>query len=248
MILPALAAAVMGAMVGSFLATLCLRWPRCEQAATGRSRCDGCGTVLAVRDLVPVLSSAVARGRCRTCSARIDPFHRNVELAAAAAGAIALSIKPGPGGWTLAVLMWLLLPIAILDARHHWLPDRLTLLLAITGLTLGGMLAGVPIADRVIGAAAGFASLALIAWAYRGARGITGLGGGDPKLLAAIGLWTGWQALPAILLLASLAGLGAALAACKGRADRMPLGAFLCIAAATWAMLATTGVGFGRWS
>ncbi len=135
-----------------------------------------------------------------------------------------------------AVMGWLLLLLAALDLRHLWLPDWLTGPLGLSGLVanLGGI--GPGIAAAVIGAVAGFASLALVAAGYRRARGREGLGGGDPKLLAAIGAWTGWEALPVIVLGAALLGLLCALIltiAGRGRyaSLRLPLGAFLAVVA-----------------
>ncbi len=151
-------------------------------------------------------------------------------------GGMALVIMPGTVGWMWALFGWMLLPLALLDARHFWLPDRLSALLAIVGLLLAGPLLGAPLLDRWIGALAGGAALALIAWAYRRARGGDGMGGGDPKLVAAIGCWIGWQALPLTLLLASLGGIVWALVV-QRKGDRplgqrsVPFGVFACTAA-----------------
>jgi leader peptidase (prepilin peptidase)/N-methyltransferase len=142
---------------------------------------------------------------------------------------------PGAAGAAGAVFGWLLLTLAALDVAEFWLPDALTGMLALAGL------ASITIAppawpDRLIGAAAGFGSLWLIGFAYRRLRGREGLGGGDPKLLGAIGLWVGWAMLPFVVLLACLVGLGSVLAAmARGKrvtaADRLPLGALMAIAA-----------------
>ena len=93
-----------------------------------------------------------------------------------------------------------------------------------------------PLEERLIGAAAGFLALALIAFAYRRLRGREGLGGGDPKLLAAIGAWLGWQQLPFVMLGAGLLGLAAVLLrAARGETiaatDRLPLGTLMALAA-----------------
>src|SRR3546814_17918995 len=74
------------------------------------------------------------RGRCRRCGAPIDPFHGRVELASGLIGTGALALMPGVTVWLWALFGWLLLPLALLDARHFWLPDRLSALLAIAGL------------------------------------------------------------------------------------------------------------------
>ena len=174
------------------------------------------------------------RGRCRTCGAPIPRLHLWVEIASAVLAALAIAIEPNLHGAALALFWLLLLAPAILDARHHWLPDPLTLVLAIAGLAVGGIAAGALFLDRLIGGAAGFASLWLIAESYRRSRGREGLGAGDPKLLGAIGLWTGALALPAIVLIAALGGLAVAVVQGRGRLDRMPFGSLLAGAAILW--------------
>ena len=228
-------AALIGLILGSFIATLVLRWPA-GRSVLGRSCCDTCEGPLAAWDLVPLLSALLSRGRCRRCSARIDPFHSRVEIGSALIGVLALALMPGVSGWLWALFGWLLLPLALLDARHFWLPDRLNAVLAASGLLLAGPLVGTALTDRWIGAVAGGLALAFVAWAYRRARGADGMGGGDPKLVAAIGAWLGWQALPLVLLLASLGGLAWALVT-QGKGDqplvqrRIPFGLFASIAA-----------------
>ena len=228
-------AALVGLILGSFIATLVLRWPA-GRSVLGRSQCDACGRPLGVLDLVPLLSFLAARGRCRTCSAPIDRFHSLVEAGAALIGAVSLALMPGTAGWLWALFGWLLLPLALLDARHFWLPDRLSALLAVAGLLLAGPLFEAALLDRWIGAVAGGGALAFLAWAYRRTRGAEGMGGGDPKLVAAIGCWTGWQALPLLLLLASAGGIGWALSVQRNGDPalgerRVPFGVFLCTAA-----------------
>ena len=230
-----LLAGLIGLLLGSFIATLVLRWPE-GRSLLGRSQCDGCGRALGVRDLVPLVSAALSRGRCRTCGARINPFHGRVELVSALIGAGALALLPGTAGWLWALFGWLLLPLALLDARHFWLPDRLTLLLAVTGVLLAGPTLGTSLVDRWVGALVGGGTLALLAWLYARARRREGMGGGDPKLVAATGAWLGWQALPLMLLLASLGGIIWALVV-QRKGDqplgerRVPFGMFLCGAA-----------------
>ena len=85
-------AALAGLLLGSFLATLVLRWPLGRSVLRGRSLCDACGTALTARDLIPLLSAIAARGRCRHCGAPIDAFHWRVELLSAAIGAALLPI------------------------------------------------------------------------------------------------------------------------------------------------------------
>lgn len=227
---------VLGVVFGSFIATLVIRWPQDRSVLKGRSQCDACNAALGPRDLIPLVSVALSRGKCRHCAAPIDPRHWQIELASLGIGAIAGLVVPGPAGLAGAIFGWLLLALAALDIAEYWLPDRLTLTLALTGLAVG--LAGVDptLPDRLIGGGVGFAALWLVGFAYRRLRGREGLGGGDPKLFGAIGLWLGWRMLPPVLLLAALTGLAFALAGMvRGKPakldDRMPFGALLAIAA-----------------
>lgn len=238
--------AIAGSIAGSFVGALVARWPRARSIADGRSRCDGCGRVLTARELVPVLSYLALRGRCAKCRAAILPDHLVAELACALVGATAFAVAPLPAALVGTLFGWTLVALAVFDARHLWLPDRLTLPLAGLGLAVSAAGAGVPIRDSLTGAAVGYASLALIAWSYRALRGREGLGGGDPKLFAAIGAWLGWLMLPPVLLLASLIGLASvALRRLRGQrvtgSDRVPLGALLALAAwPVWLLVAGT--------
>ncbi len=231
---PALGVAA-GLIAGSFLATLVVRWPL-GGGLGGRSACDGCEVPLGVRDLVPLLSFAVARGRCRTCGDAIDPVHPIVEVLCAAVGFVALAVSPDAAGIVAMIIGWLLVALAALDVREFWLPDVLTAALGMVA-TLSSWVVDPPeIIDRVIGGLAAFGSLWLIATLYRRLRGREGLGGGDPKLFGAIGLWLGWQPLPFVLLGASGIGLVAvAVMMLRGRAvsatTRVPFGALLAVAA-----------------
>jgi leader peptidase (prepilin peptidase)/N-methyltransferase len=228
--------AVLGLVAGSFVAAIVVRWPEGRSVSRGRSRCDGCGATLRMRDLMPLASMLVLRGRCRDCGAAIDPVHWRVELAGAAVGAVAGFVAAGPAALAGAVFGWLLLALAALDLRHWWLPDRLTVTLALAAVA--SWAAGVMPAwnERAIGGAAGLTGLWAIAAVYKRLRGRDGMGGGDPKLFGAIGLWLGWRMLPGVLLLASVIGLGwVGLQAARGRrmggGDAMPFGALLALAA-----------------
>lgn len=226
----------LGAIFGSFIAALVIRWPQGRSVLRGRSACDGCGRALAAIELVPLLSALVMRGRCGACGAAIDPLHGRVEAAGLAVGAAAGALLPGAEAVAAAIFGWLLLALAALDATEFWLPDALTAPLALLGVAAG--LAGIApdLQARLIGGVGGFASLWLVARGYRLVRGREGLGGGDPKLFGAIGLWLGWQPLPAVLLLAAMIGLGVVLfRLANGRAvaadDALPFGTLLAIAA-----------------
>lgn len=186
-------------------------------------------------ELVPILSWLVLRGRCRTCDAGIGPLHIALEVLGAAIGVAAGLVATGPLAVTGAAFGWLLLLIGAIDFVAFRIPNALSLSLALLGLAAGLNGFDPPLADRLIGGAVGFASLWAVAQAYHRVRGRMGLGGGDAKLFGAIGLWLGWRALPAVLLVACLLGLAWALAGRMRADDRLPLGTLLAVA------------GFGMW-
>ncbi|WP_226017053.1 A24 family peptidase [Novosphingobium sp. FKTRR1] len=236
-------AAAAGACVGSFLGAALVRLPQGRSIVTGASSCDGCGRKLGPAELVPVVSWLVLRGRCRTCSAAIGPWQLVCELGGAGVAVGALLTAPDPvSASAVAVLGWLLLLLALLDLRHFWLPRALTAVLAVTGLafalwqawSLGDAL---PLWLALGAGLAGYALLAGLAMLYRTLRGRDGLGGGDPPLLGAIGLWVGPVGLIHVLLGASLLGLAAAVAmrVCGRKITAetaLPLGT--CLAATAW--------------
>ena len=228
---------VVAPFIGSFLGALALRLPAARPVGWARSACDRCGHVLAARDLVPIASYAALRGCCRYCRAPIGTFALAMEL-----GALATAIWAGfeTSGWIFVascVLGWMLLLLGVIDWRTQLLPDVLTLPLLAFGLLAALAINPDTLLDRAIGAAAGFAALALLAFVYARLRGREGLGLGDAKLLAALGAWVSWQGLPTVLLWGSVLGLVFALiraAAGKGLtlSDRLPFGVFL--AAGGW--------------
>ena len=254
-VLSAVAGAFAGAIIGSFIATIALRWPDGRSISARRSSCDGCGEVLRFWELIPILSWIALRGRCARCGAGIAPTHAVIEVGSALIGGAALWFSPDGGGMVLAMLGWQLLLLGWLDAHHMWLPHGLSGLLAASGLGLGGYaMASVDLtvtaSDRLIGLVVGYGALALIALAYRALRGRDGLGGGDAPMLGAIGAWLGWAMLPMVVLFAALAGI--ALALCRipmrhrvdtdtdWRTMRLPLGTLMALAVP--AVLASTAV------
>ncbi len=146
---------------------------------------------------------------------------------------------------SVAVLMlaaWLT-AIGIVDARTYRIPDALSLPLIASGLAFSFWRSALPIVDHMIGAASGYLILALVGSAYFRLRGHEGLGLGDAKLFGAAGAWTGWAALPFILLVSSLLGLAYALGTRRMARSRIAFGPCL---AAGFLIVWIFGTPFGR--
>jgi leader peptidase (prepilin peptidase) / N-methyltransferase len=231
------AAVAIAPVIGSFLGMLIRRLPEGRPVVRSRSCCEHCGTPLVPRDLVPLLSWVVARGRCRRCSARLGWFYPGVELAALAVALVAVAFDSGIEAWLDCILGWWLLALGWIDLRRWLLPDALTLPLILAGLAASLIFDPGTLTARAAGAAVGYAALSGVAWVYRRLRGREGLGGGDAKLFAAAGAWVGVGALPQVILIAAVGGLFAALllrlkGVRLGAASALPFGPFLAIA--TW--------------
>ncbi len=225
----------LGAVFGSFIATVAIRWPQGRSALQGRSGCDGCGKALATHELIPLVSFMLQRGRCRACGSAIHLAHPATEVAGLAIGVAAGLVAPGWEGVAGAVFGWLLLALAALDLAAFWLPNVLTAALGLAGV-IDGIFFPPGWIDRILGGLIGFGLLYLVAFTYRHVRQREGLGGGDPKLFGAIGLWLGASMLAPVLLGASITGLAVALAMKLlrreiGMTTRLPLGTLLAIAA-----------------
>lgn len=223
-------------IAGSFIGVLIRRLPDSVPIVGGRSVCDHCGTVLRPRDLVPLASWLAAGGRCRHCGTALGWFYPGVELAAIAIVLVSISIDSGLDAWLDAVLGLWLLTLGWIDLRRWVLPDVLTLPLIVAGIASALAWAPDEFLDRVVGAAAGYIGLRAAAWVYRCWRGREGLGGGDAKLLAAAGAWTGVMGLPSVIFGAAVAALavagGMALIGWPVRRDTaLPFGPFLALAA-----------------
>lgn len=232
--------APLGAAMGSFAALLADRLPRAEAVVMARSACRSCGTVLAGRDLVPILSWLSLRGRCRHCGARIPGWLWQAEWAGLGLGLLAAVW--GGGGWdalAAALWLWCLLALALTDLRVFRLPDVLTAALLVLGLAV----AWPDWRGAGLGAAVGAGVFLALRWGYRAAAGRQGMGLGDVKLMAGIGAGLGAAALPLVMLIASGAGLGLALLRAwrrrrrLRRLGRVPFGAYLAAAAvAVWVL------------
>jgi leader peptidase (prepilin peptidase)/N-methyltransferase len=251
-------AIVFGLVIGSFLTVVVHRLPimlerawqaenavapqdHADQAtpparynlAVPRSACPHCGHVLRPWENIPVASYVLLRGRCAKCNAHVSARYPLTELGTALLAALSL-FAFGASLTALAAfgLCATLLATSLIDFDTRYLPDTLTLPLLWAGLIVNlGDTAFVPLHEAVIGAIAGYLFLWCVYWLFRLVRGVEGMGYGDFKLLAALGAWLGWQALPQVVLLSAIAGAIVGLAATvigKMRFEEpLPFGPFL---------------------
>jgi len=224
---------VVGTCVGSFLNVCIHRIPADESIVRPASRCPRCATPIAWHDNVPVLSWLWLGARCRSCRAPIAARYPLVELATGLIGVVALLVfGPTPRAAVVFAFTAALLLISVIDFDHRFIPDEVSLPGILVGLALAFTAGGRPSPlDAALGAALGGGVLWLVAWSYQRFTGLEGMGLGDVKLLAMIGAFLGWQAIPAVLVIASvtgsLAGFGVMLGArgrARGRRVRRRLG------------------------
>jgi leader peptidase (prepilin peptidase)/N-methyltransferase len=223
--------------VGSFLGVLATRLPQEKSFVFGRSACPRCGHQLSARDLVPILSWAAQRGRCRYCGEHIEWFYPLMEVAALLIAISAVLVFSGWQLWVSCLFGWMLLAIAATDYLYMIVPDRLALPLIPAGLTVAYFAEPDSLAQHALAAAIGYLAFFAIARLYRWLRKREGLGMGDAKLLAASGAWVSIIGLPSVVFLGAATALLCVLAARTfGRQfsshDPLPFGTFLCLA--TW--------------
>jgi leader peptidase (prepilin peptidase)/N-methyltransferase len=225
-------AGMFGAIVGSFLNVVIYRMPRHESLIAPGSHCPACNTAIRPYDTVPVVSWLLLRGHCRSCGERISPRYPLVEALTAALCVGAVLAHDSAAAIALSLLTVLgEVPVTLIDHEHRIIPNRITLPAALLALALGLALdpGGEP--ARLIAAAGAGGFLLLAALAYPG-----GMGMGDVKLAALLGLTLGRAVAPA-LLIALLSGtlVGIAVIARKGAAEgrktAIPFGPFLALGA-----------------
>jgi len=173
-----------------------------------RSRCGACGHQIRWYENIPLLSWLALRARCSACKTPISVRYPLVELATGVVFA-GLSWKYGaqPSTLVMCAAAALMLAMGLIDHDTKYLPDDLTYPLMWIGLGAAALGWTVPLPAAFWGLVAGFVPLWLLSVGYRMLRGVNGMGGGDLKLLAALGALLGWQAILPIILISSIVGL-----------------------------------------
>ncbi len=263
---------LLGLAFGSFLNVVLTRLPDGESIVAPRSHCRQCNHILAWWENIPLFSWIALRGRCRQCHTAIGAQYPLIELAGgllwmacwirfspALVSALAANHPPLALAVTLlagaALLAWLLLALASLDALHFWLPDVLTypgIFLGLAFTMVESLLGGIgghhvlaasvsALWTRVLEALLAAALILAIRFAYWLVRRREGMGLGDAKLMALLGAWLGLEGALESFAAAILAATATALAWLLILATRrrltewaklpLPLGTFLCLAA-----------------
>jgi len=249
---------VLGAVIGSFLNVVILRLPAMMQQtwrsdcevfleiepsektesltlSKPASHCPSCKTPIKPWHNIPIVSWLALRGKCNSCGTRISGRYPLVELATALLSlAVATQSEFGAALGLALIATWALVALTVIDADHQLLPDDITLPLLWLGLIANALGVFTDLESALWGAVFGYGSLWSVYWAFKLTTGKEGMGYGDFKLLAALGAWLGWQALPMIILMSSLVGaiIGLAMMALAklGRGQPMPFGPYLAIA------------------
>lgn len=207
LIVYSLFALVFGLVVGSFLNVCICRMPNNESIVSPPSHCPHCSYQICWYDNIPLLSYLILRGKCRGCGAHISLQYPLVELINGVL-ALFLFLRFGP---TLAfaalfLLCSALVVITFIDIEHQIIPDEISLSGIVVGFVLSFFLKGHTWLNSLLGILLGGGSLLLVAYIYQRLTGKDGMGGGDIKLLAMMGAFLGWKAIPFIIFASSLIG------------------------------------------
>jgi leader peptidase (prepilin peptidase) / N-methyltransferase len=228
--LAAVIAGVIGAIFGSFLNVVAYRLPRGESLSHPRSRCPHCETPIKPYDNVPVLSWLALRGKCRSCGARISARYPLVELGTGVLCALVV-VSKGPDEDALLglVLVLLLVPVTLIDLEYRIIPNTLMIIGAVLAPAIVLLTAPDDILEYLIASVAAGAFFFVFAFAYP-----RGMGMGDVKLAAVLGLFLGRAVGPAIFIALVTGTLVGALVIARkgvqeGRKTAVPFGPFLAL-------------------
>ena len=228
---PAAVVALLGGlMAGSFVTVVAHRVPRGESIVGPRSRCPACGTQIAAYDNVPVLSWVLLQGRARCCGQPISPRYPLAELSLGVLYAATVVVLWGDGGEVALGLVFvtMLVAITLTDLEQRLIPNRILATAALIAVAIVAITDPASLPERALAAAGAGGLMLLAALAYP-----RGMGLGDVKLAATMGLFLGREVAPAIFVaLLSGALVGLVLIARRGAAARkqtIPFGPFLAI-------------------
>ena len=217
-----------------------------------RSRCPSCGKAITAWQNIPVLSYLLLGAQCANCRSSISVRYPIVEMLTAVLAAIcAWHFGFGLEALMAIALSCVLVAISLIDVDHQIIPDSIAIPLLWVGLLMslfhpvaGAETLFIAPQNAIIGTVAGYLSLWSVYQVFKMVTGKEGMGYGDFKLLAALGAWLGWEALPTIILLSALVGsvIGIAMIVFRGRDRKLPIPYGPYLAAAGWITMLYGGV------
>ena len=224
----------LGAILGSFLNVCIHRLPKRESIISPPSHCPHCGESIKYYDNIPIVSYILLSGKCRRCKAGISLRYPVVE-ALSGLLTLALFMRYGLAVQSLLLLFFsaALLTITFIDLDYQIIPDIISIPGTLFGVGASFLIPAISWVESLFGIFFGGGLLLLVALGYRWITGREGMGGGDIKLLAMVGAWLGWKAIPFILFASSLIGVfvsgTSGLIYKKGLRTKIPFGPFLSI-------------------
>lgn len=230
-------ALLFGLVVGSYLNVVIYRVPRGISTVRPRSRCPGCGHLIRWYDNIPVYSWIALGARCRRCGARIAWRYPAVEIATGLLFVAAVArFGITPSAAVAAGFLALLFALAMIDAEHYLLPDRITKPGMLAGLASSFVVSWTTPLDAALALLGGATALYALIGLWWLVRRQQGMGLGDPKMLGMIGAFLGPGKTVLTLFLACLVGTASGLILMiSRRADlqsKLPFGVYLAIGAA----------------
>ena len=193
---------IYGIVFGSFCNVVGLRVPLKKSIVTPRSACPSCGHQLKAHELIPVVSYIIQGGKCRGCQSRISPIYPTFELLTGILFATAPLVIGWSGELVVALTLISMFMIIIVSDIHYMLiPDKILIWFAGIFLLERILWPLSPWWDSILGAVTGFSLLLLIAVVSKG-----GMGGGDVKLYALLGLVLGFKLVLLSFFLSTLYG------------------------------------------
>jgi leader peptidase (prepilin peptidase)/N-methyltransferase len=227
---------ILGAVIGSFLNVCICRLPENRSVIFPPSHCPKCDYRIPFYDNIPILSYLLLGGKCRSCKTRISLQYPLVELINGLL-ALFLFLKFGSGLTFLFLFVFCsaLVAVTFIDLKHQIIPDVISLPGIVIGFAASFCLPWLGWQNSLTGILAGGGSLFLVAYGYHFFTGKEGMGGGDIKLLAMMGAFLGWRAVPFIIFTGALAGsvIGVSIMLAQKKDSKLaiPFGPFLAFGA-----------------
>ena len=245
---------LLGLIIGSFLNVCIYRLPKEMSIVRPRSSCPSCNRTIAWYDNIPVLSYLFLQGKCRHCGTGISFRYPLIEgITGLISWLVFYRFGLGLAYFVYFFYAASLLVVSVIDLDHRIIPDQISLSGIVIGLLLAALTPLLPFLDSLAGFALGGGSLLLVGMAYEAVSKQEGIGGGDIKLLAMIGAFTGWKGVLFTIfggsLIASIVGITLMIVRRQNGQVPIPFGPFLSAASflfllegerliqAYWAML-----------